>query len=59
MQDDIEKKILQELENPTINQKKHFQKCLLKADGNEEVATRYYLHQRLAENKTSRIKYHD
>ena len=47
----ILKKILQELENPTIDQRKHFQKCLSQADGDEQSAKRYYLHQRLAEER--------
>lgn len=56
MHDNIEKKILQELENPTVDQKKHYQECLAKADGDHHRARHYYHYQRLAEENPTVLK---
>ena len=47
----IQGQILNELDNPSPSQSKLFDRCVDQAEGNQERARQYYLHQRLAEEK--------
>lgn len=49
MSEETKKRILIELESPMIEDNVLFQKCLAKADGNQDRAELYYFHQRLTE----------
>ena len=49
MSEETKRRILIELESPMIEDNVLFQKCLTKADGNQDRAELYYFHQRLTE----------